>query len=134
MRVERTIELKPHERLSFGPGQPVLDEAGKQRLLEHARAWSLAQKKARQHRGPLSRMCESVLKALLWDFDSRQWFPTEAAIAAKAECAGASVSIALKIIHEAGVFARHPSEMREPKSDIYYRTFGPNGLRREHRA
>lgn len=91
----------------FGAGRAIpLDGNAKARIAAYARAWSARNKRPGQHRGPITRTFQEVLRALLWGFHNGQsgaCFPSLAAIAAKAECNRATVVAAIKALEFAGV-------------------------------
>jgi len=114
------MDLQPHEKLSWGPGQPELDEAGKQRLMRFVRAYNAANRQHGQHSGPITRAHENVLRALLWEFDNSQsYFPRQSEIKTRADCTKETVIAAMKSLHAAGVFG---TIIREPRDEIYRRT------------
>jgi hypothetical protein len=83
-----------------------LDRNAKARIAAYARAWSVRNRQARQHKGPITRAFLDVLEALLWGFHNSRsgcCFPSYEAIAAKAECARSTVAEALKALEWAGV-------------------------------
>jgi hypothetical protein len=124
--------MRCHRRQKvFGPGRAVpLDRNAKARIAAYARAWSVRNRQARQHKGPITRAFLDVLEALLWGFHNSRsgcCFPSYEAIAAKAECARSTVAEALKALEWAGVLTwqHRITRIRERCRDL----FGHDGWR-----
>jgi len=84
----------------------ALNRDQKNKIIDHAKAWSEAHKRPGQHRGPLTRATMEVLEALLWDFHNAHTghcFPSYETIAKKAKCAVSTAAKAIVSLEAAGI-------------------------------
>ncbi len=89
----------------FGPGRAIpLDRNAKARIWAYAQGYTALHRRQGQHRGPLTRACLDVLRALLWGFHNThtgRCFPSYEAIAEKAKVDRSTVARAITAL-EAG--------------------------------
>ena len=89
----------------FGPGRAIpLDRNAKARIWAYAQGYTALHRRQGQHRGPLTRACLDVLRALLWGFHNThtgRCFPSYEAIAEKAKVDRSTVARAIAAL-EAG--------------------------------
>jgi hypothetical protein len=111
----------------FGAGHAVpLDRNAKCRIQAYARGWSARNRRAGQHKGPITRAFLEVLQALLWGFHNNRsgcCFPSYEAIADRARCARSTVAEALKVLEWAGVLTwqHRITRIRERCPDLFGR-------------
>ncbi len=91
----------------FGPGRAIpLDRNAKARIWACAQSYTALHRRRGQHRGPLTRACLDVLRALLWGFHNThtgRCFPSYEAIAEKARVHRSTVARAIAALEAAGV-------------------------------
>jgi hypothetical protein len=100
--------LCPRREKIFGPApEHRLDGNAKARVWAAAGAYNSANRRPRQHWGPLTRTTMDVLKALLWRFHGvdggGRCFPSFSRIAAAAKCHRDTVCEAIKALEVAGI-------------------------------
>ena len=91
---------------TFGLRAVPLDRNMKVRLKLYVVGYNARCRRARQHRGPITRAFMEVLEALLWGFHNSRTgrcFPSYEAIAAKARCCRATVHAAIRALEQAGI-------------------------------
>ena len=99
--------MKRRREVVFGcPGGGYLDRNAKAAIVAMAKGWSQRQRRKGQHRGPLTRAYEEVLKALLFKFNQNAKglvYPTIDKIAAASNCCTDTVVGALAVLEQSGV-------------------------------
>ena len=102
-----------------------LDGNAKARVWAAASAYNSANRRPRQHWGPLTRATMSVLRVLLWRFHGAdgggRCFPSYERIAAAAKCARSSVTVALRALEDAGLltWVNRIARVRRQERDLF---------------
>lgn len=91
---------------TFGVPAGALTAADRGRIMQRAHDYNLANRKPRQHNGPLTHACLLVLQALLFSFHHQrtgECFPSYEAIAAKSGVHRSTVAEAIKALETARI-------------------------------
>ena len=102
--------LRPRREKIFGPAPSQrLDGNAKARVWAAAAAYNSANRRPRQHQGPLTWATLRVLRALLWRFHGAdgggRCFPSYERIARAAKCHRDSVCVAIAALEDAGILS-----------------------------
>jgi hypothetical protein len=118
--------LWPRREKIFGPAPSYrLDGNAKARVWAAASAYNSANRRAREHWGPLTRTTMDVLKALLWRFHGAdgggRCFPSYERIAVAAKCCRDSVYVAIRALEEAGLltWVHRLVKVRQRERDLF---------------
>ena len=118
--------LRPRREKIFGPAPSQrLDGNAKARVWAAAAAYNSANRRPRQHQGPLTWATLRVLRALLWRFHGAdgggRCFPSYERIARAAKCHRDSVCVAIVALEDAGILSwvHRLTKIRRREQDLF---------------